>query len=161
VNPLEKIGGYDLVVTLIPGVILAEALRLYGCPLISWESVVPYAVVSYLLGLIASRLGSMLVAPVAQKISKKSFDYNNFVRAEKADPKIQTLLQTANAYRSFCGVAFAFFFIVISYEGVELLGLSEPVRLILVVSCMGILSFISYLKQRSYIAARVGISSDG
>ncbi|MBX7458536.1 hypothetical protein K3152_09790 [Qipengyuania sp. 1NDH17] len=163
-NPIEKIGAYDLIVTLIPGLILAEALRTAGVPIVSSEALAAYGVTSYILGLLASRAGSLLVSKIAKRFRSGPSEtdwYGTFVAAEKADPKIQTLVQVANGYRSLCGGVVVYFGVLASWGIAEAIGLKDPLRMHLAVAALGILFFVSYVKQNNYISERTKANKGG
>ena len=163
-SPVAKLGAYDLLVTLLPGVILVEALRAAGMPLISYESWAPYAVLAYVLGLLSSRLGSLLVSKVGawvENVPQESDWYASFITAEKRDPKIQVLLQSANGYRSLCGAVLAYFLLIALWSLSDLLGIPHHWRLHISVAAFGAIFFVAYLKQNKYVRDRARANNDG
>jgi hypothetical protein len=65
------------------------------------ENLVLGVFVYYFVGLVISRMGSLVVEPVLTKISFLVFvDYAEYVKASRADPKIDVLGEVNNMYRT-------------------------------------------------------------
>jgi hypothetical protein len=128
-----------------------------------WNFVEPNLVlglfVYYFYGLIISRVGSLLLEPFLKMTRFVQFaDYGDYVRASKADPKIEILNESNNMYRTLCSVIFT---LIILY-GYQSLEQSEPTLstysrplLATVLTCIFL---FSYRKQTNYIKQRVATS---
>lgn len=158
----EKISSYNIVTNLIPGLLLLEALRACGLPFIDGVASPPaWLVLGYALGAVSARLGSLLVEPVAKLLQRPKSDYGAYIDASKQDPKIEILLETGNSYRSLVGGCVAFFLVLAANKLFVSLALSRSAIVGIAVASIGILFFISYVKQDEYIRKRVGHQADG
>jgi hypothetical protein len=106
---LAKISKYHIFNFLVPGSGFAYLASLIGFDLIQPNPF--FAFFScYLFGLIISRIGSIAVEPIMLKTSLIAYEpHSNFVDAAKADPKIDSLLEINNMYRSLIGLGAALF----------------------------------------------------
>jgi hypothetical protein len=102
---LEKISSYNLFNYLFPGVLFAVvADAVTGTQLIQNDLVIG-VFIYYFLGAIVSRIGSVLIEPILRRWEFVRFvSYGDFVRASKADPKLEILSETNNMYRTICAV---------------------------------------------------------
>jgi len=98
---IEKLGSYQILTNLLPGAFFGLALTfIYGFTLPS-RNVGEDIVVYYFLGLINNRISSLIVEPVLKKLGFiKYATYPEFVKAAKADSKIDTLSEVNNYTRS-------------------------------------------------------------
>ena len=155
---IKKISAYDLLNTLIPGGLLVLALDWMGYIDIDGIHAVFLIVLSYVVGLIASRIGSLVLEPLAKKCKLlRRTDYSDFINAEKNDDRIISFVAISNMYRTLAG-AFVVF-------GMLALGtlLPEDFRTILLITYgfIGfILFFCGWVKQDRYISKRVEIGKD-
>ena len=152
----ERLSSYNLITNLVPGAVLAVALRSFGLPLVSANEVGAFLVLAYALGAISSRLGSLMLDPLLDKMKllpKK--DYPAFVSACKNDTKIDTLVETANGYRTFATAGILFFLIVGAYEIGSALSANNAIFLLASSLSFTLLFIVSYRKQNGYVAARV------
>lgn len=110
----EQLSAYEVLNNFLPGA--------FFCILFRWQTGVGYEVndtvteilVFYFVGMIISRVGSLLLEPLCKKlrfVEKES--YEDYIEASKRDPKIETLSTKNNMYRTFtatvflCGTAWA------------------------------------------------------
>ena len=100
---LEKLSSYNIFNYLLPGVIfvvLAEALTTFH---FVQEDIVLGVFLYYFIGLIISRLGSLVVEPLLKLLRFVRFaPYADFVTASKEDEKLLVLSEASNMYRTFC-----------------------------------------------------------
>ena len=102
---LGKISAYDLFNVLLPGALVTYSfsqMPLGSC--IDCSNWLALFVMSYVLGLIASRIGSLCIEPLVRKLQPTGKrDYSAFAYAQKRDPKVEQLLMISNMYRSLAG----------------------------------------------------------
>lgn len=153
---IDKIGAYNLFNFLLPGVLFAAILERLTSYSITQENLVIGAFLYYFVGLVISRLGSLIIEPVLKKISFVEFmPHVDFVYASKSDPKMEVLSQENNMYRTFIAL-----FILLSLAKIYELSaqkfplLNEQSAMIVVVVLM-IIFLLSYRKQTSYITSRI------
>lgn len=114
----EKLSPYDFINNLFPGVLVSA--------FVAWSldlsfiaegvvSIVVYFCIVYFVGIIMSRLGSLVLEPIFRKVRIAKWHKNYYV-GERDDPKIPTLLRDLNMYRSL--VASSLFCCLISLAAV-------------------------------------------
>lgn len=158
---LSSIPVYNLLTNLIPGTILAVLLKICvdGCDIFSLtNNIWILAVVLYFLGIINSRISSLIFEPLLKKLKiVKHASHKDFTDAELKDAsgKLTQLSRMNNEYRSYLSV-FIIVFIL------KLILLSTHVKTFVmgnacwIILFLGILLFLfSYKKQVSYITSRI------
>lgn len=102
----EKLSSYQILNYLIPGSVLCVLLKhLVGYDIVQF-SMVENVIICYFVGMVNSRLGSLILYPILKKIKFiKEAEYPDFVAAEKKDSKITILSDINNVFRSFANVA--------------------------------------------------------
>jgi hypothetical protein len=101
----EKVSEYNLFNYLVPGSVFMIALRYVAGTVPFENSVMLFLLAAYFVGMALSRIGSLVIEPVLLRTRLIALcDFGEFVRAEKNDPKIATLLQETNAYRTMAAV---------------------------------------------------------
>lgn len=160
---LEKISSYNIITSLVPGLILLEALRTCDVPFLGGnENLTAWLILGYALGSISARIGSLVVDPALSRLTTYSrSSYGDFIEASASDPKIDILVETGNTYRGIVGASVLFFIIFFAYP--LMLDLQLGRRCMTAVSAFSvcILFTISYVKQRKYVEARVGHRNSG
>lgn len=153
---LEKISTYNLFNYLFPGVvfvILAGAVTDYS---FIQQDVLLGFFLYYFVGLVISRVGSLVVEPLLKWTSFLKFaDYKDYVAATKKDKGVELLSEVNNTYRTLC----ACFGLLVLLKLVEILGRKFSIPqgwefFILVVTLLVIFLF-SYKKQTAYVKKRV------
>ena len=93
---LDKISAYQVVNYIIPGSVLCVLLKhMVGYDIIAF-SMIENVIICYFVGLVNSRLSSLILYPILKKTKFiKEAEYPNFVVAEKKDSKI-TILSDIN-----------------------------------------------------------------
>jgi len=157
---LDKISSYNLFNYLLPGILFAIiAKEFISFPLIQ-ENIIIGAFLYYFIGLVISRFGSLVIEPFLKRISFLKFaPYSDFVLASKKDPKIETLSEVNNMYRTFIST-FALLLllkILISIES-KFSILKEYDMYILIVMLLFMFLY-SYRKQTKYITDRINANN--
>lgn len=152
----EKLSSYNLITNLIPGAVLAVALEAAGLPLVPPDKVGAFVVLAYILGAISSRLGSLLLDPILERAKwLPAKDYPAFVKASQGDTKLDTLVETANSYRTFAMAGILFFVVYGFYRVGKSVRFSSEEFVLLSVAAVTALFIFSYRKQFRYVASRV------
>lgn len=153
---LEKLSTYNIFNYLLPGVVfvvLAEALTAFH---FVQKDVILGVFLYYFMGLVISRLGSLIVEPFLKLVRFVRFaPYSDFVTASRADDKLLVLSEANNMYRTFC----ALFMVLLLLKGHERLCSRFPQVQqcgtgILFIILFGIFC-LSYRKQSQYITKRI------
>ena len=153
---LEKISRYHIVNYVIPGVLAVYLSKQINQVELLTSNIFFDIVMTYTLGLICSRIGSLFVEPILRKIHFVQFsEYKDYMFAEERDPKLSDLNTDNNLYRTVIGVVL---FIIIQYCFNLLKSKCEFVNgysSLIVLIALLILFLLSYKKQTSYIVKRV------
>lgn len=112
--------------------------------------------ISYVAGVILSRLGSIVVEPVAKKAFKLEFaPYADYCQAEKRYPKLATMNTENNIYRTFVATGAC---LLLGAPLIGLLGMGNGnalCALVLLATFFIVVFMIAYIKQTNYIVNRV------
>lgn len=153
---LEKLSSYNIFNYLLPGivfVVLADALTTFH---FIQQNIILGVFLYYFIGLIISRLGSIVIEPLLKWSRFVKFSpYADFVSASKEDKSLEVLSEANNVYRTFCSL----FVSLIVLKIYERLSISFPIlgrwaAEILVVGML-VLFYFSYRKQTQYITKRI------
>lgn len=146
---LDKISSYDIVNCIVPGAVVCIAFDVFGFADVLNYNALVLLLAFYATGLIASRLGSIIVEPIAKKTGLISYaPYEDYVSAEHGDGKIRILQTISNMYRSLIGAAI----IVLSMGLASLLPAEwRPALAVIAAVLCFILIVVSWRKQNSYL----------
>lgn len=151
---LERISSYDILNNLFPGSVLyfllSENIQLQQ------NSILTEFFIIYFLGLLASRIGSLLIEPLCKKLNIiQMASYEDFIKAESRDKKIEILSSVNNMYRTFISVFIIYIFYKITgYIAIQYTYPSQFVETGIIIALLVIFS-LSYHKQTNYIRKRV------
>lgn len=157
-NLIEKISHYNLFNYLFPGVIYVIVANHFTRLKLPTENLLEFLFLSYLIGLVVSRIGSILVKPYLIKklpCYPKEVQYNDFIEAVKQDPKIDILSSERNIYRTLTALGIMILVTIIFDPIVKWLNLSEIVVFIPLVIGLVILFIFAYVKQTKFINKRI------
>lgn len=155
----DKISPYDILNNILPGsaliIIFDRCFKEYSFGSVQ---VIENVFLYYLAGLLASRIGSLIVEPRLKLWGVIQYSpYNEFIQAERIDEKITTLSTINNMYRTFVSVFFILFiFNFYHYIATDSRFISFLTRLILF-AVLFFLSICSYRKQTCLIQKRVTV----
>lgn len=158
---VEKISSYNIVNNLYPGILFVYVLKImFGTDLLlnNWFE---NLIVFYFVGMVLSRIGSIIIEPVMKKIKIiKYAPYQDYVKASSIDPLVATLSETNNTYRTLLSTFICVFMyklgasineICLKNEITFLQENKDCIFLILLI----LLFVFSYVKQTSYVRKRV------
>ena len=153
---LEKISSYSILNNLLPGSIFCYLLKLlYGID-ITGEGVVDLLLFYYFIGIILSRIGSVLIEPICKEIKLVKYaDYSQYLMASKVDEKIDILLETNNTYRTFLSLFFVLIITKLYISFMEYYTILTEKSVFIIIIVLFILFAFSYRKQTKYIKTRV------
>jgi hypothetical protein len=154
---LNKISSYNIFNYLLPGILFVIICKYsMGFNLIIENNLLG-AFLYYFIGMIISRIGSLMVEPLLKKVKFLKFsDYKKFIEASKLDSKLELLSEVNNTYRTFISMFLLLSFLK-AYKHYNYYywhithSVSYSVALILIL----ILFVFSYKKQTSYITKRI------
>lgn len=157
---LEKISTYQILNYMIPGSVLCLLLKyLVGYDLLTF-SLVENIVVVYFVGMVNSRLSSLVLKPLLKKIKViNEADHKEFIHAEKKDAKLTVLSDMNNSFRS---ISNAMLILLLAYllKHISIIEtfVLENVNWIAIVSLL-VLFVLSYRKQTEYVKERVEVNT--
>lgn len=154
---LKKISQYQLFNFLLSGTVLAVLLNKTTSINLIYENIIVGFFAFYFLGLVISRVGSLIIEPVLKKLKIIEFaPYDDYLSAVKADNKIDTLSQENNTYRTLIAT-FLIFIIVYTLDRVaaDLITRNGTASTYIFAVLMLILFTFAYRKQTGYIIRRV------
>lgn len=155
----DRISSYNLFNYLVPGALFAVCLETITEHTITLNNVVIDLFIWYFIGLVISRVGSLVVEPALRKIGFiERTEYSEYVAATASDRQIQVLLEASNMYRTLLAL-FAVLFVVKITEPIILrFGVTNNVMHYAGLGALMILFGVSYRKQTRYIVRRVKIA---
>lgn len=149
---IEKIEIYHFINYLLPGTIFVAILNKIFENNFFDSNIVIVVIEYYFIGLILSRIGSVLLQPIFKKTKIiKYADYNKYIKASKEDDKLEILQREANQYRTYI-VTFIILAIVQSY--ICIVNKNFTIILVLFIG-LAILFTLAYKKQIKFIVDRV------
>lgn len=152
---LKKITEYQLFNFLLSGTVLAFLISKTTSINLLSDNILIAVFVYYCIGLVVSRIGSLIIEPAFKKLHiVKYAPYEKYLQAVKLDPKIDTLSQENNTYRTL--VAMLLLYVVVYIIYLMWPQVINQSYLPLAVAVIGIVLFsFSYRKQTNYITRRV------
>ena len=156
---LDKLSSYNIFNFLLPGVLFAYLVTTFTTYQLIQNDMVVGVFLYYFLGLICSRIGSLIIEPFLKKVGFVKFaQYSKYVAACKEDQKIELLSEVNNMYRTFC----AMFFVLGVVKLYDYLSFDYPILVTLVsyVSIVVLMALFlySYKKQTAFIKNRIEIT---
>jgi sterol desaturase/sphingolipid hydroxylase (fatty acid hydroxylase superfamily) len=153
---LDKVSSYNLFNYLLSGVlfvILADRLTPYS---FLQKDIVTGIFLYYFIGLVISRLGSLIIEPLLKRFSFVHFaPYEDFLEASKNDSKIEVLSEVNNMYRTFvsvfCGLIFLKLYEFFQFKFVCIQGGNIYIILFILL----VIFLFAYRKQTAYITSRI------
>jgi len=154
---LDKLSSYHLFNYLLPGVLFAIISK-YGINLdLIVENNFIGAFLYYFIGMVVSRIGSILIEPALKKVKFIKFaDYKRFVLASKQDEKIELLSEVNNTYRTLISMLSLLVLLKIyKHYNLAYWHIPHKVSFPIILFLLLVLFLYSYRKQTSYITKRI------
>lgn len=152
----EKIGSYNLLNNMLPGSVFVYLLKGFVGIDILQKDVVNNLFLFYFVGMVVSRIGSLIIEPICKKMKFVVYaNYESFLEACKLDAKIDDLSEVNNTYRTFLAGTIT----ILGMWGYKKIGEYIPLMInilpfVVVIFLLCLFAF-SYRKQTSYIRKRV------
>lgn len=158
---VEKISSYNIFNNLYPGILFIYLLKfMFGINILS-DKWFENLVVFYFVGMVLSRIGSIIIEPIMKKIKVvKHAPYSDYVKASSIEPLVDTLSEVNNTYRTLLSTFICAFMYKVCITINEICLINEVTFLqknkdwILIILLIILFSF-SYVKQASYVRKRV------
>ncbi len=153
---LDKISSYNIFNYLLPGILYVVLLSEFSEVNIIQDEFIVGAFLYYFIGLVISRVGSLIVEPIFKKLKILKFaEYSEVLIACEKDSKIETLSESNNMYRTLVALFLTlllsklYVFASMKYEWSESTGFYLFAMLILT------MFIFAYRKQTNYITKRI------
>lgn len=157
-NMSSKISPYDLLNVLFPGVLaVAFYSWCFGVSILAIDIVssTVYFCITYLVGIIVSRIGSLIIEPLFKKFGFITW-HKNYYKAERRDPKISILLKVMNMYRTLVALTVSCCALVlVTTFFTKTITCCTCLQLLLMLVAIMMLFSVSYIKQSKLIYRRV------
>ena len=152
---VEKLSAYSIFGYLLPGslfVILGERLTSFSLIQRSW---IVGIVLYYFIGLVISRVGSLIVKPVLERIGfVKDVPYEDYVEDSKSDSKIDILSTQNNLFRTLCAMVMMLIGLKIGEKVIGILPWGADVYDFIMLAGLFVLFLFSYRKQAQVVLRR-------
>ena len=159
---IEKLSSYNLFNYLFPGVVFCLIVDKYFSYSLIQESTIIGIFLYYFIGLVISRIGSLIIEPILKKTKFVNFSsYSDYIAACKQDSKIEILSEENNMYRTVVSLLFTLV-LVFGYESIaNTWPLIAQYTKYIAILILIIMFLFSYKKQTSYIVKRIESSKEG
>lgn len=156
----NKLENYNILNYILPAVIFDVGCRYYiNIELIPNDNIFISFFIYYFLGLVISRIGSLIIKPLLWKLKvlnkKDSSECADFYKAEEKDEKIKILFTDYNTYRNFIATFCLLLVSKIAYTVKTWLNINSTIICTILFILLIILFVISYKKQLGYIHSRI------
>jgi hypothetical protein len=153
---IEKLSSYNLFNYLLPGILFAIISSELNLFYFLRENIFEEVFLCYFLGLIISRVGSLLIEPILKKIAFIKFSgYNEFISASKKDTKLEILSEENNTYRTLSSMAFLLIIFKLFNQIKISINLSNDIQNYTLIILLLFLFLFSYRKQTNFINKRI------
>jgi hypothetical protein len=158
---LEKISSYNLFNYLFPGVIFAVLAQRLGIITLPKSDIIVLAFLYYFIGLIVSRIGSLLLEPLLKRLKiVKYASYSDYLKACDKDTKMPGMVEANNTYRTLAATFLALMLSIIVSWAADFFGFSAETRELILAAVLFFLFVFSFRKQSAFIVNRVGHYKD-
>ncbi|WP_116600236.1 hypothetical protein [Primorskyibacter marinus] len=158
---LNKLSSYNIFNYLLPGAVfsvVADRISLLSSP----DEIITRLIWYYFVGMVISRLGSIVVEPALKWARFVRYsDYNSFLIACDQDRKLDVMVEVSNTYRTLA-TAFLVLIVGIAYQSLaEESGVSDVWRERIAIILLLALFLSSFRKQVNFIRKRVDRATKG
>ncbi len=152
----EKISSYNLFNYLLPGVIYAVMGQRLGILSLPKADIVVLAFVYYFIGMIVSRVGSLIMEPILKKVKIIVYaPYSDYLKAAEKDQKMAGMVEANNTYRTLAATFLALILGLAITAVADTLSLSGQAREVWLAGLLFVMLVASFRKQSAFIVSRV------
>lgn len=159
---LDKLSSYNLLNNMLPGAVSCFLINIYWNKNLLGSNIVESLFIYYFIGMVVSRIGSVIVEPMCKKCKWVKFaDYGQYIAASKNDSKLEILSETNNTFRTMLAMCLLllvgkFYFYICSK-----VQFAKNVEADILLIALAVLFACSYRKQTRYVKNRVDRDSNG
>lgn len=156
---IEKLSSYNIFNYLLPGIVFSILTSKFTSTNLIFDNLVIGVFLYYFIGLVISRVGSVIIEPLLKWIKFLKFaDYKDFVSVSKTDNKLEILSEANNMYRTFVSM-FSILFLIIGFQRLsEYFIILKNKQDLILLAVLFVLFLFSYRKQTNYITKRIKAS---
>lgn len=156
----NKLKNYNILNYILPAIVFDVGCRYYiNIELIPTDNIFISIFIYYFLGLVISRIGSLIIKPLLWKLKilnkKDSSECADFYKAEEQDLKIKILFADYNMCRNFIATFFLLLVSKFAYEVKNWLNINSTIIYTILFILLLVLCIMSYKKQLGYIHNRI------
>lgn len=156
----NKLENYNILNYILPGIIFDFCCKYYiNITIVPTENILISVFVYYFLGLVISRIGSLIIKPILWKLrilDKKDSSKNiDFYQSEIQDSKIKILFTDYNMYRNFIATFFLLLISKLVYEIKTYLNINSTIIYTIVFIFLIVLFTLAYKTQLKHIHNRI------
>ena len=153
---LSKLSSYNLFNYLVPGVVFVALSQAFTGYSLVHDNLLIAAFLYYFIGLVISRIGSLVIEPAFKKLGFIRFaDYGDFVAASRKDTKLELLSEVNNSYRTLCSMFLLLPFLKLYGRVETALPSLHDWNAVFLFAFLFALFILSYRKQTAYITKRI------
>lgn len=153
---LEKLSSYNILNNLFPGAVYCFLIKFICSVDFISDNIFSNIFISYFVGMIISRIGSIVIEPLYKKMRIVLFaDYTKYIEAEKKDSQVVILSETNNTYRTMVALCITVLTSILTISIFNLFGWNKKIMVYITIGLLVILFSLSYRKQTKYIKSRV------
>lgn len=153
---IEKLDSYSILNNLLPGAVFAYLFEYIFEVDIVRDGIVENLFIYYFIGMIVSRIGSLVVEPLCKKTKwVKYADYSNYIKASRKDDKIDVLSEVNNSFRTIFSLCLILITTKIYMLIVAWLEIPQNYNKLIILTVITLIFAVSYRKQTKYVVDRV------
>ena len=153
---VEKLSSYNIFTTLLPGAVFAALADRFTDHQLVQPDVITAVAFYYFLGMILSRIGALIVAPIAKMCGLVTFKpYNEYLTAYNRDELIPHLVETGNMYRTMIAVALSLGALLLYDKAREELTPRPEAHILAMLVGMAALFAAAYARNTKFITRRI------
>jgi hypothetical protein len=153
---IEYIGTYNLFNYLFPGVIFSVIVEESTSFILLPDNMLLVAFICYFIGMIISRIGSIIIEPILKKLHFIKFkEYKDYVKASKKDSKLDILSEQNNTYRTIVSMILMSGLVKFYELFIRQFPFLAKFNFYIILLTLLILFLFTYKKQTSFINKRI------
>lgn len=158
---MEKLDSYSILNNLLPGAVFVYLFEYIFEVDIVRDGIVENLFIYYFIGMIVSRIGSLVVEPLCRKTKWVNYsDYSNYIRASRKDDKIDVLSEVNNSFRTILSMCLILITVKIYFLIVSWLKIPQSYNKFIVLVVITLIFAVSYRKQTKYVVNRVNRANE-
>ena len=153
---IDKLSSYNIFNYFFPGILFVGLSEKITSSSLVQENLMIGLFLYYFIGLIISRIGSLILEPLLKLTKFVQFaEYKDYVTASKLDSKIDLLSEQNNMYRTLCSLFIMLILFKIFDSIKDILPWGDDTSSFIFLIGVLVMFLFSYQKQTKYIVERI------